>query len=187
VGDTSCPDVVCVTAADPSTCTAEQDAIRSARGNSYLPTDTCLVYDFHGEYYTCTTTSSFVYDLQINGSVSLFMPTLNDTEVSLLAKAISSTEGLDRQAVQAWAETNVVLVGCLLLITAFLQIILLITNRIIIKWNEANNWPHGKDPYLKMLHVAAHKSDMRAKMLAMRAFKSSGSGLLGHKNIKVID
>ena len=90
---------------------------------------------------------------------------------------IKSSGRRDRMMLLAWAQTGVVLFGCVLLLLCVFQIVLLITNRIIIKWNHDNDFPHGKDPYFLMLHMSAHRSDMRVKLMALRVSVRGGGGV----------
>lgn len=85
--------------------------------------DRCLIYNSTGERFECRDTSSFILDFQLEGSVSMFLPTLNDTEIQMVAEAYASSDSLDRTTLQAWAETDVTLFGCLLLLLSIFQIV----------------------------------------------------------------
>ena len=117
-----CPVETCYNATTTS-CGAEIGAARDARGFGSLQVDRCLIYNSTGERFECRDTSSFILDFQLEGSVSMFLPTLNDTEIEMVGEAYASTESLDRTTLQAWAETDVTLFGCLLLLLSIFQMV----------------------------------------------------------------
>jgi hypothetical protein len=187
VGDISCPIVSCVDTQVQGNCNAELAEVRASYNDTTIENGQCFApaTDLSTHYFYCDYTTNFVSDFEMNGCVSEFILSLNQTALGEIATQYTTTESMDMETLLAWVETDVTLVGCLLLVVCVVQIVLIGTNRCIIQWNVANEWPHGKDPFYKMLHVAAHRTDMRSKMMALRAFNAAGRGKLGYKGIKV--
>eukprot|EP00750_Incisomonas_marina_P021440 INCI4403.1.p1 GENE.INCI4403.1~~INCI4403.1.p1 ORF type:complete len:1790 (-),score=258.98 INCI4403.1:108-5477(-) len=155
---------------------------------------------WYSGWYSCNMTESFVVTPtpKIPGTMGEFLQSLNDTELVLLARNhvvhdeaedFSSEEealaALDRRELLAFVELDCILYGLILLMLCAFQILLLITNQVIIHWNHENDHPHGKDPHWRLMHVAFNKRKAVAKVHAIAAFKKAGMRKLGFANIKV--
>lgn len=147
-------------------------------------------------WYTCNSTTSFTINPRpiIDGSVAQFLQTLNITEQASLSQVFAQTESdtltdlledYDEGSLLALAELNCIIFGLMLWLGFVFQCLLLITNQAIIKWNYANNHPHGKDPYWRTVHRALNKRKAVSKVNAIMAFKKAGRKTLGFANIKV--
>jgi hypothetical protein len=185
------------TTTDPAATTA---AAAAATNSSTATTATTTTTeragtDFSG-VYTCNQTETYFSTTPplIPGTVVEFLQAQNLTQLLELSDRYSPHEyesaeerlaGLDRKAVLGFVELDVLLFACMLLLAFFFQIMLLVTNALIIKWNHDNDHPHGKDPYWRRLHVGFHRRKAVAKVQAAAAFKKAGRRALGFREIKV--
>jgi hypothetical protein len=168
----------------------------SATANATTTTTAALTHSFSA-YLTCNSTSSFTFwpaPYSLDGAVAPHLNSLNLTElVYLQARFQAQTyddfeealEAYDQEQLLALAEFGAILFALLLLVSAFFQLMLLVTNHLIIKWNSANNNPHGKDTFWKKIHRAMAIRQTRSKFSSVVAFKKAGAGELGFREVKV--
>jgi hypothetical protein len=147
-------------------------------------------------WFTCNQSTTFEIkpESKLQGSVAMFLNTLNIAQQISLVENYTGTkfdtleesiEEYQHSQLLALAETDCILHAMLLLMCATFQLMLFVTNQLIIKWNHDNNHPHGRNPFWRKIHRALHLAEARAKVYSVLAFNKAANGTLGHSNITV--